>query len=265
MQCFKLPLNGLHFCPNINLFEYNSAFHAALWMPQCPLYQELLSEATRWHSQQLCAGSDTSEPPDSQRGQSDCRGDQFSAEDITHSSAMTGIIEPRDLKAYFALNTFKFVISSLLSFPFPFHLRFLRRYLTFSWISLFHCLTTLSPFCASTINTRLLQLVFAARPLRYSCRMLRLVLQERGTHSLGMLSSPTIRDDLWTNASACSRTSPAQRVKLQGENAFFTQRERHRAKQEQQHSFTSQWERAVKGSEDEDHPQIWSYWDRGFP
>lgn len=29
MQCFKLLLNGLHFCTNINLFEYNSAFHAA--------------------------------------------------------------------------------------------------------------------------------------------------------------------------------------------------------------------------------------------
>lgn len=128
MQCFKPPLNGLHFCTNINLFEYNSALHAALRMSQCPLSCGPRALPSAWTSscslQPLCYPAQsfsaatwitTSELPGSQLGQSYCREDNFSAEDTIHSIDKIGITESRKLKIYFLLNEFRFVTSPLLS------------------------------------------------------------------------------------------------------------------------------------------------------
>lgn len=128
MQCFKPLLNGLHFCTNINLFEYNSAFHAAFRKPQCPPSHSPWTLPSAWTSncslQPLCYSAQsssaatwiaTSEPPHSELGQNYCREDNFSAEDTTHNTAKNSITESRKLKTYFVLTEFKFVTSPLLS------------------------------------------------------------------------------------------------------------------------------------------------------
>ena len=110
MQCFKLPLNGLHFCTNINLFEYNSAFHAVFRTPQylLPCSPGVLPSACTsscslqplyYSAQSFSAATwtDTLETPSSQLGQSYCREDNFSAKNTTHSIAKICITELRKL------------------------------------------------------------------------------------------------------------------------------------------------------------------------
>lgn len=130
MQCFKPLLNGLHFCTNINLFEYNSALHAAFRTPQCPPPHSSRALLSTWISncplQPLCCSAPSFSAatwittlglPGSQLGQSYCRADNSLAENI-HSISKTGITESKKLKTYFVLTEFKFVNFPLLSHVF---------------------------------------------------------------------------------------------------------------------------------------------------